>query len=340
MADAKPLTFTHGRMRKRRLLTMYKTLLFKMLALVAPFAILIIALAAHLDRSVKLREGVFNSELEGKFRALLKPDVEVIIAGDSRAERQVIPSVFESLTGQKAANVAVIAGDVITLRNAVRRHGMPSRTRILILSASLFQMNDGAIERGFLSKACVLNMTLREKLTVYRNALRSLLADMTEVSIRREEAPQVISEVALRQQGFWGVDGKLSLPVTIILDPETTNHPWYRDLSLHGARWRIFREALRELAEFNIRIYVFDPPISPAWRAYSAGSFIDLGERELAAMLRRETGLYPNLRFLDFYSAPDGRLTDEDFYDIQHVNRGGAEKFTEMLAEKIRADLP
>ena len=56
-------------------------------------------------------------------------------------------------------------------------------------------------------------------------------------------------------------------------------------------------------------------------------------------MLGPAISQYSNVSFLDFYSEPDPRLGNEKFYDIQHLNRGGAEVFTQILIDGIRRDI-
>src|SRR5262245_49114786 len=97
------------------------------------------------ERSGALRDGVFEPRLEGKLQALVTDRTRVLVAGDSRAERQIVPAAIEARTGWPSANVATTAQDLVTLRNALKRHGIPAHARILVLGASLFQVNDGAI---------------------------------------------------------------------------------------------------------------------------------------------------------------------------------------------------
>ncbi len=92
---------------------------------------------------------------------------------------------------------------------------------------------------------------------------------------------------------------------------------------------------MQRLAAKNVPIYLVQSPISPAWRAYTAGTFIDRTEREFTEMLRLESAKYPNVHVLDFYSVPDNRLGNDRFYDIQHLNRAGAAQFTEILTDRI-----
>lgn len=308
-----------------------KTLILKLLALTIPIAAAVVALAVHIDRSPALRKGVFNADVDGKFNALVTPDVEIVIAGDSRGERQLMPRVIEQRTGYKTVNVATSSCDLITLANAIDRHVLPPRTRALIVSTSIFQVNDGATERGYLSRAAVLNMTWPEKLVVHRSMLRYLLQEMVAVSLRREGNPLPLDAGRRRELGFLAIGGRLELP----LKTELARHPWYRDVSLHGARWRIFREALQRLAAHNVPIYLIQSPVSPAWRAYTAGTYVDRSEREFTQMLRDEAAKYPNVHLLDFYSTPDSRLGNDRFYDIQHLNCAGAAIFTGMVIEQV-----
>jgi hypothetical protein len=201
---------------------------------------------------------------------------------------------------------------------------------VLIVSASLFQVNDGAIDVGYMSTACLLNMTTRERARVYLDRLGSPWSPLA-FNFREDPAAEIAQD-RLREKGFVAIDKQLSLPLPKVL---LNAHPWYRKVDLDGARWRIFQDALDRLAAAGFRIYILDPPVSPAWRAYTAGTFVDAAEREFAAMLLSVTQKYTNVSVLDFYSVPDQRLSDEQFADIQHLNRAGAELFTGLLMDRI-----
>ena len=316
-----------------------KLLTLKVVALLAPFVALSVPTLVHsvtmiaaAERSSALRGGVFDAQLEGKLRSLVTADTEVIVAGDSRAERELVPAIVEARSGRKTVNIASTAQDLVTLSNALARHPLPANAT-LIVDISVFQVNDGAIDPPFLSTACLLNMTTRERVTVYVDRLGSPWSSLAFRFVEGE--PAVIGPAMLRERGFLGIDKQLSLPLPKMLLNE---HPWYRKMSLHGARWRIFQEALGRLAASGRRIYLFQPPISPAWRRYTSDTFVDTAERNLGAMLGPAAAQYPNVRFLDFYSADPG-LGDAQFYDIQHLNRGGAAAFTGLLMDRIGAEL-
>jgi hypothetical protein len=314
-----------------------RLLSIKVVALLAPFAALslpavtqTLSVMAQAERSVALRGGVFDALLEGKLEALVSDDTEVIIGGDSRAAAQVVPALIEARTGRAAVNVATAAQDLITLSNALARHDIRGGGRVLIVSASFFQVNDSAIDGGFLSTACLLNMTTRERARVYLDRLGSPWSPLAFKFT--EDPPREVPVEQLREKGFVGIDKQLSLPLPKVL---LNAHPWYRKISLNGARWRIFQEALDRLAASGYRVYIVQPPVSPAWRAYTANTFVASAEMAYAAMLSSVARKHTNVSFLDFYSVPDPRLSNDKFADIQHLNRGGAELFTGILLDRI-----
>lgn len=318
-----------------------KLLSLKVFALLAPFAALslpavvsTLTVMVEAERSVALRAGVFDAQLEGKLRALVRDDTRVIVGGDSRAEGQIVPAVIETRTGSRAANVATAAQDLVTLSNALARHDIRAAGRVLIVSASSFQVNDGAIDTGYLSTACLLNMTSPERAGIYLDRLGSPWSPLAFQFT--ENPPAESASERLREQGFVAIEKQLSLPLPKVL---LNAHPWYRKVSLDGARWRIFQAVLGRLSAAGFRIYILDPPVSPAWRAYTKGTFVDVAEREYAAMLSAATRGHANVSFLDFYSVPDPRLGDDKFADIQHLNRGGSEVFTGILMDRIGDDI-
>ena len=82
-----------------------------------------------------------------------------------------------------------------------------------------------------------------ERAAVYADRLGSPWSPLAFTFV--DGPPAAIAPARLREQGFMGVDKQLSLPLPKVL---LNNHPWYRKVSLHGARWQIFQAALARLA--------------------------------------------------------------------------------------------
>lgn len=308
-------------------------LLRKLTLLIAPYLLALAAILVTIESNGSLRKGVFNPELAGKIIGLYTPDTEIIIAGDSRAERQVIPAVIREQTGKKAISIATAACDLITLANAAERYHLFEGNKTLIVSASVFQLNDGAVETGYLSPACLYNMTLWEKFRVHRHVTDRLLRDLTRTALKRgkEGKPDQLTEDRLKSLGFNGIIGTLVLPVTMNMH----KHPWYRAPEMSGARRRIFAEALGRLSAGFGRVILYAPPVSPAWQELTAGTFVDRIERDYLEIMRQEASRHPNVIFVDFYSAPDPQLGNAQYYDVQHLNIEGAARFSVMLGNLI-----
>jgi len=318
-------------------------LIRKLLLLLSPILLFLLVVLSVTSNSEKWKEGVYDRELEAKIEALISDETEVIVAGDSRAERQLIPAIIERRTGRNAVNIATPACDLITLYNALKKHDLLKKRYVLIVSTSFFQANDGAVDPGYISPACMMNMTMREKISVFLHARRLFLAnliDMRKALLGGDPMDKgSVTDVRRETLGFVGFEGTVKRPSAILLNPRTTNHPWYKNVSLHGAKWRILRETMAKFAETGDRVYIYQPPVSPAWYRYTKESFIHDREREYSEMLRAESSKYPNIFFLDYYGEPGDALGDDLYYDIQHLNVAGAEAFTSRMMDRIGDDL-
>lgn len=99
------------------------------------------------------------------------------------------------------------------------------------------------------------------------------------------------------------------------------------------AYWHAFEEILRIFKENGVSVvvneieeapYVYgDPEHREVWRSFM---------REVVERRVREAG-FPYVR-VDF-----DRLTDEDYFDYNHLNSRGAETFTPMIADRLRPHL-
>jgi len=93
------------------------------------------------------------------------------------------------------------------------------------------------------------------------------------------------------------------------------------------------------MASSGHKIVLFNPPACPAWLELSENTVFDAAERQFSDLLRQEARKYGNTFFLDFYSEYRENFTDDMFYDLQHLNRNGSERFTEIISEEITSVL-
>jgi len=262
----------------------------------------------------------------------------VIVAGDSRAQRQVIPEVLRRELGVDAVNVAVAGGELISVAKALQRYGLSEKRPLLILSATVFQVNDGAIDHDAISMDCLMAMRWIDQMAIFHEKLPEMAYRKIRMYKRCLGTKCGLSSVRKKhfvEDGFMGIDGTFDIS-GMRAHPERIKHPWYENLRLDGRKWRVFQTALREIAGSGCPVLLYNGPSSPAWRQVSRNTFMDAAEEQYSRLLQREAAQYPNVHFLDFHSGWIDEFPDAMFYDIQHLNRTGAEKLTLVLCDEAK----
>jgi len=262
----------------------------------------------------------------------------VIVAGDSRAHRHVIPEVLRRELGVDAVNVAVGGGELISVAKVLRRDALTANKPVLILSATVFQVNDGATDHDTISMDCLMAMRWTDQIAMFRERLPEMAYRKIRMYKRCLSVRFGLSSVRTKhfaEDGFMGVEGTFDIS-GMAAHPERIKHPWYKDLNLNGRKWRIFQGALREIAASGCPILLYNGPSSPSWRQLSRDTFMEAAEVQYSQMLQREVAQYPNVHFLDFHGGWLDEFPEAMFYDIQHLNRTGAAKLTTILSNEIK----
>lgn len=284
---------------------------------------------ATLEKGVKY-EQFFHRE---------KKDYSVIIAGDSRAERQLDPRRLQRLTGKEAVNVACASCDLVRTYTLLKIFNQLGKGRIFLISASSFQANDAANAHGYLSFAMLARMSFWERLRIYgRRYYTNMNAALNYYYTPREFLNAVQNEnlapELVRSRGWLAVADGSPTCEGIQIKTRSSSHAWYKGVRFNGARWRVLQEIIAEYAHTDDFFIFFNPPASRAWLDCTRGTFIDLAEREFSAKMQEEISRYPNMRFVDLYADP--RFADNGYYsDIQHMNSQGAQRLTEFFSDLV-----
>ncbi len=285
-------------------------------------------------------------DLERKvYNLLVEPhrSPRVLITGDSRAERQMIPEVFKEQLGVETVNVALRSGELISIFKVFEKYKILDNKPLLVISATIFQVNDGAIDHDTISMDSVMAMRWTDQAYLFRRKL-------PEMAYRKIQAYAGYFKAAIRgagmrkkryaEDGYVGIDRSLDASVNLAdyidMDPDKFKHPWYQDLCIDARRWPVFCEALGLLAGSGCPTIIINPPSSPLWQQFVKGTFVDAVERKYSQMLEQEAARYPNVYFLDFHGGWPDALTNAMFYDIQHLNRTGGTKLSQILCDEIR----
>lgn len=318
----------------------YRTWLKTFFLTVIAILILVAAVDILLQRGLGLRRVPLDPDMEKKAYSLIvaaKEKPAVIVAGDSRAERHVDPAVIESRLHASAVNVAVSSGEMISVAKTFEHYDILKNKPVLIVSATSFQYNNGAIDHDSLSMDSVVEMPWLQQILVVREKLPEMAYRKIRMYLGLGKKSKLLKNYA--EKGFVGVEGKLTATVdqlhTIGIEDGKTRHPWYKDLRPGAPKETILADAIDRLARSGCRIILFTPPVSPVFREYIKDSWIDRYEQDYSAFLKRTAERHPNIHFLDFYQNWTDEFPNENFYDIQHLNRTGAQKLTAILCDKI-----
>lgn len=288
----------------------------------------------------------FYNELEEKLSSLAGTNgtPSLIVAGDSRAETQVDPELMDSLIGLKTINVGTASCDLITLAKALGKRGMLDEDRVFAISVSSFQINDGALDPGYLSTASLMEMALPDAIRVFRKdpdkalpAYQGVIRRVFQRLLENEgfDVRRRSMAVAYTRSGFRPLVGKTDNRFSLILDPDHIKHTWYKHLADDGVRLRIFRDAIGMLGKSKGRFLIYHAGMSPAWRAYTRGTFVARAESRFSDIVRAEVAKYPNMVFIDFYNGYADRFPEDEYFDTGHLNVHGAELFTRALVSEL-----
>lgn len=315
------------------------TLIRKIFYILLPVLAIFILIVSYVDNS---SYDIYNDDLENKIIELTKlnSNFSLVLAGDSRAERQIMPAIIESRYNIKSINIATSSCDIVTMYNALKKYHLVDKSITVVVSAGFFQVNDGAIDTGYISMAQMINMPLKDKLRLFSNNLTGFYrkySDALKVNITNQikGIPGYLdkSDERLIHLGFKPIYGNLKLPVDLISNPKTTKHSWYKNINIHGTRWKVFQSTLKKMSESKCRFILYQAPVSDAFKDHVIGTSIDKYEQEFSSMLENESNKYSNISFIDYYSLPPKNLNNEDYYDPQHLNKNGAVKFTAFIID-------
>lgn len=290
--------------------------------------------ALAIDRSL-------SGEIEAKIRLLPinKGEPNIIIAGDSRAERQLIPKVFEEVTGINTINIAVSNGEMVSTVNALKEHYLNEDITVII-SASSFQINDGAIHPGYISLKAFQEASISEKVRLYNDNTVGITKIygrlIKEVVNDRFEINEDYDKQAIEEKGFLGVVGEFEpFKTNAEIESYIKKHRHYTNLTNDDVRLRIFEESIAKLSKLNFKTFIILPQLSNYAKQITKNTIIEKAETQYARSVDSLANMYSNISFIDFYTHNSISLADSMYYDYYHLNKYGAAVFSKELADII-----
>lgn len=293
-----------------------------------------------------LTKYIMDADLEAKINTFLPEGntVELIIAGDSRAERQLIPSLFKSELNLETVNIAKDVGDVISLLYADKKYEFTDSSKIFIMILSSMQTNDGAYINWFMSQPSMTEIGFVKQVLLFKYdyienwyhrmglILDDLINDKRGVLLPQED-------VRVKNSGYLPIDKKLDIGkfTPKSLNPKTTSHLWYINPNNDGIRKTVFEKSIEQFSKTGAKMVLIQAPIDPFWRIFAGDNYMHRLELEHSMLLIELAAQYKNVWAIDFYTKQPSIFTDKLFYNATHLNNMGAAIFTTVVIDSLRS---
>ena len=287
---------------------------------------------------------IFKTEIKEKINTFYKDTEEpiIIVGGDSRAERQVIPKIMEDRLDVKTINIGVSAGDIVILYNALKEYNLVESKNTLIISASSWQTNNNTVDKWGIPHANLTHMSTIEQirlfgkryLNVMHERFRKILGELFKID---SQNTMFIEDERISTIGFYGIEGITSKAIidTIDIYGDTLKLDWYIGAENNGVRKDIFVEIMEKIADLGMNTIIYQSPFAPSWRERTKGIYIDSIEVDHSLLMRDISNKYDNVSFIDFYTDQDLIYKDSMFYNTAHFNVNGAKVFTNTLVDSL-----
>lgn len=259
-------------------------------------------------------------------------NVKVIICGDSRADRQIDPSIVHQKTGYDVLNMAATSQDLYTWSNSLVAANVSDK--IIIISASFFQINDGANDFSFFNVGTFSAMTFSDKLRLYRGNPTEIILMQTKLAYG-----SVLNKT--HKEDFGNYHRKVNMDFHKkecnsfkISSKWFKGHWWYKGADLNGVKHKYLEKAFERLSKLkNCLILIYNGPVSESFLKHAAKTDVLNLERNYNQILNSLCNKY-NFKFISFI---DDRSLQNDnlYYDPQHLCLNGAQLFSEKISKII-----
>lgn len=317
-----------------------KNLFFYLLIFTSPILFLIITYELQVKK-------IDTSDIYPKYHKLYKntkiQELDLLVAGDSRAERQIIPEDLKSDKYKKIINIGISSGDVVRLRDFIINREeaklLYNNKTSLLVSISPWQINDNYQKWGYLSNSTLKYLSFSEKLKLLKNKKEYL---KYVLSTHKKNLKDILNiyhySSEIDSLGYLKVEGDINL-----IDKNKLNNMInelkneFSDYKNDGYRWREFKKSVEYLSsKFNKLILIINP-VTNKWRSSIKDTQVELYNIEFVNKLNQlvKDSNIKNTIIWNFYNEEIFEISDDNYYDTHHLNKLGAKKFSSLLKEKL-----
>ena len=268
-----------------------------------------------------------NELPEGLKRKLEVADV--IICGDSRADRQLDPGIIKSKTGLNVINIASTSQDLYTWSESLALADV--KGKIIVISASFFQINDAANDFAFFNLNTFADMDFEDRIEMYKTDYVDLILMQTKLAyssiLGRTHKSDFGNNLRSVNEGYMSKE----CGYFTINQDWFDKHFWYQSPEIGGIKQKFLRKAIANLASLEgCKIMIYNGPVSDSFaKAASLNGVLDL-EKQYDAIMHELCETH-RIRFVSFLNDATFR-NDQLYYDPQHLCSEGAHMFSNKIA--------
>lgn len=257
---------------------------------------------------------------------------DILICGDSRADQQLIPLKINKETRKNVLNIASSGQDIYTWSKSLRAAAV--KGKIIIISASFFQINDGANDFPFFNLGTFSDMSFSEKMQLYQYDYFDLILMQSKLAYTR-----------LFKKNDDAIFGNHHREINLDYYKKECNnfeisaswlsrHNWYKSPRVDGIKSNMLSKAISNLSKLeSCQIIIYNGPVSEQFKKQAEKSGVLELEKKYNQVMGRlcENNHIKFVSFLD-----DSELSNNQFYyDPQHLCTTGAEEFSKKIAFSI-----
>lgn len=274
-----------------------------------------------------------------------KDEIDLLIMGDSRAERQISPKIIDSILSINSLNLAISSGDIIRIKKFISNNQSyfnQLKKNVdfkILISVSDWQVNDNAQKWGILSHSTISLLSPIERLKYlnkktdyikfvvhgYKNFVHQKFRSLGLINLREQ----------FDSNGFLGVEGILTKESVDLMNLDI--HPWYIDYKIDGWRFKLYVDVLRFLNDNFNEVILLIPPTSEYWKIKTKNTNVQKVTKtyidNLTKVILSEN--LKNIKIWDLYNYPPNEIDNSDFYDFEHLNVRGAKKLSSFISKKL-----
>ncbi len=300
-----------------------KKFIFKfMIFIIGIFVMFRLFIGATEEKLLKVSGPSTKMQIEQSFKDVVKEEYDMIILGNSRMYRGINPDLIGIDTYNFSHDNDTYNQMYYKLLYLEQNHGLPKN---LIIGTDYFQFSFISDTRNYVYKSLLDKRYIKDysfDFNEYMNNRMSFLQNNLRLRWKSLFEKENVNRPYLKENGQFILQGKAMENDTLAKNRESV---------MLDVQKGYFEKILDYCRDKNIKVMVVMPPL----RENELKSYKEDYLEEFNEYINKsigEVGIYFNFTY-------DERFNIDDFSDITHLNKEGADKFSKILWENIEREI-